>query len=83
MTAAIGTETGTVAGAAAGTVTETETGDVAAAAVRTATGEKNARGPGTGECSEAPLVPSVVVVVAAAVVLVAELGQGGAGLEAH
>ena len=79
VTAAIGTETGTVGGAVVGTGTETERGGVAAAAVGTATGGKNAHGPGTGECSaEVPLVPSVV-----AVVLVAELGQGGAGLEVH
>ena len=78
VTAAIGTETGTAAGAAAGIVTEIETGGVAVAAVGTAIGEKNAHGPETEECSEGPLVPSVV-----AVVLVAELHQGGAGLEVH
>ena len=79
-TAATGTETGTIVGAIAGTVTETETGGVAEAVVGTATGGKNAHGPGIGECSEGPLVPSVVAV---AVALVAELGQGGAGREVH
>ena len=75
-TAVIGTVTGSETAAGAVVVTVTETGGAAVAAAGTATGGENAHGPGTGECSEGLLVPSVAV-------LVAELVQGGVGLEVH